>query len=941
MAYFYYFSQRIYTVKRRFKQQIFKTENNNRIPKEITINTLSFQSYNKRFNFSNEFLNYLDSSKAEHIQEHCIKRNGFNALIVKDPKIGYLTDDLKISLNYAKLSYRVLETYNFNPNTPVQQTPGKNEIIEKTFFVNYFTNYLKTNVLIKECFDIIIFENLMDYVNLVNGIDYSEILLDSEFDTMYSNEYITNQTYLDVEYLRYYINLIKPKLFLFITNNVHGGIYVNSESQIPYTLKLPPVDEKHGPKLRKIYDKIFYNSEHIKGFTVTPNINYDWDNEVLAYTEDLSVKTQKSKKLPLIYYLKNLQSSSKLSDQIFNQERIIFGARLHYWPFQILFYDCLLTLLKHSKLNDAKRLQLDKLRNKNRYFMIDIDDIFVGDYTNPSISDIKELINFQTRIRKRGITNFTINLGYCGNLYNSTKRSSQQLGYDYLLNNNKFFNWFPHSYSHQQPHEKNAAYLIESMKNNLLFAKKHNLNINTGYAVSPKHSGIYPIHKNLFKNWNKIFNITVTSTTNYPKMYPRSQRKGFIFNGIAVLPRQDYGLFSMHSKNKDLIGYKSNIFDSNHGRIFSNFFHNKVNVYMTHIPNFVNDHLARRKIEYILDTMRKHTNLVFKSGNPKNLAEIYFTEYPQEKNPIWTNPCNEPEALKLWSHRDMCHRFPKFVIVGPQKTGTTALLWFLSMNPYLKVNKMTEYFEETQFFSGENYKKGIDWYLDLFTDDSNCSSNCTKSNIQHIEKSATYFDNSHAPERVSKLLPDTTIIVILTNPADRAYSWYQHMKAHNDPIAKNFSFDSIVKYSVKSFGLVSNLSNEILRLQNKCLNPGKYVVHLNRWLEYFPPEQIMLLDGEKLKIDAPAEMTSLQNNLNLDAKINYKENLKFYTNKNFYCLKNGTNVKCMPRNKGRNYPPLDQTTRDFLDQYYKPYNTELKRWLNDRKFRRKITPAWI
>ncbi|XP_065315533.1 bifunctional heparan sulfate N-deacetylase/N-sulfotransferase 4-like [Gordionus sp. m RMFG-2023] len=927
-------------------------KNYNEILKEKTLDTLSFQSYNKRFNFSNKFLNNFDFANAEHINDYCIKLNGFNVLIVSDPKLTSLTKDLERSLNYARLSYRVLDTDNFNPDTAVQQTPDKNKTLDKDFFVNYFTNYLKTNVIInKECFDIIIFENLMDYVNLINGIDYSEIQHEGVFDTINGNEFITKQTNQDVEYLRYYINLINPKLFLFIITTIQEvqnivnfrstkikGIYVNKESQIPYILKLPVVDE-HGPKLGKIYDEVFSVSDSIRSFTLTPNITYHWENEILAYTEDLAAKTQN--KLPLIYYLKNLQSFTKLSDRILNQERIVFGARLQYWPFQILFHDCLLTLLKHSKLNDAKKLQLDKLKNKNRYFMIDIDDIFVGNDTNPSISDIKELIYFQTRIRKRGVKDFTINLGYSGDLYTNTKRSSQ-LGYDYLLNNSKHFNWFPHSFSHQQFHKANSTYLNWSMENNLLFAKKHNLSINTGYAVSPKHSGIYPIYNNLFKYWNKIFNITVTSTINYPYMYPKSQRKGFIFNGISVLPRQDLGLYSLQSTNKDLIRQSRSITpDLNHGYIFSSFFHNKVNVYMTHIPNFVNDHLAINVFEKILDTMRRHTNLIFKTNNPKNLANIYFTEYPQEKNPIWTNPCKDRNSLKLWNRPDDCHRFPKFVIVGPQKTGTTALLWFLSMNPYLKENKMTEYFEETQFFSGENYKKGIDWYLDLFMDDTNCSSNCTKSNIQYMEKSATYFDHSYAPERVSNLLPNTTIIVILTNPAERAYSWYQHMKAHNDPIATDFSFNSIVNFSVKSSGSVSNLSTKILKLQNRCLNPGKYVIHLYRWLEYFPPEQIVLVDGEKLKKDAPAEMTSLQNNLHLDAKINYKENLRFDTTKKFYCLKNNTKVKCMPKSKGRNYPPLDQTTRDFLDQYYKPYNTELKRWLNDRKFKRKVTPAWI
>ena len=42
-----------------------------------------------------------------------------------------------------------------------------------------------------------------------------------------------------------------------------------------------------------------------------------------------------------------------------------------------------------------------------------------------------------------------------------------------------------------------------------------------------------------------------------------------------------------------------------------------------------------------------------------------------------------------------------------------------------------------------------------------------------FEKSATYFDNEMAPKRVHALLPKAKLVVILTNPARRAYSWYQ------------------------------------------------------------------------------------------------------------------------------------------------------------------------
>ena len=60
-----------------------------------------------------------------------------------------------------------------------------------------------------------------------------------------------------------------------------------------------------------------------------------------------------------------------------------------------------------------------------------------------------------------------------------------------------------------------------------------------------------------------------------------------------------------------------------------------------------------------------------------------------------------------------CSRLPNFLIVGPQKTGSTALASFLSYHPLLVVNDNNPVtFEEVQFFSDdENYQKGIEWLV--------------------------------------------------------------------------------------------------------------------------------------------------------------------------------------------------------------------------------------
>ena len=73
------------------------------------------------------------------------------------------------------------------------------------------------------------------------------------------------------------------------------------------------------------------------------------------------------------------------------------------------------------------------------------------------------------------------------------------------------------------------------MSLNLLFLKQeHGIPTNSGYSVSPHHSGVYPVHEALYQMWKKLWNIRVTSTEEYPHLRPARLRRGFIHRGIMV-----------------------------------------------------------------------------------------------------------------------------------------------------------------------------------------------------------------------------------------------------------------------------------------------------------------------------------------------------------------------------------------------------------------------
>ncbi len=54
-----------------------------------------------------------------------------------------------------------------------------------------------------------------------------------------------------------------------------------------------------------------------------------------------------------------------------------------------------------------------------------------------------------------------------------------------------------------------------------------------------------------------------------------------------------------------------------------------------------------------------------------------------------------------------------------------------------------------------------------------------------------------------------------------------------------------------------------------------YAHHLDRWLLYFPPQQISVIDGEQLRLDPVTSMTKLQHFLKIRPIFDYSLHLRY------------------------------------------------------------------
>lgn len=62
---------------------------------------------------------------------------------------------------------------------------------------------------------------------------------------------------------------------------------------------------------------------------------------------------------------------------------------------------------------------------------------------------------------------------------------------------------------------------------------------------------------------------------------------------------------------------------------------------------------------------------------------------------------------------------------------------------------------------------------------------------------------------------------------------------------------------------------------SRCLNPGKYAQHLERWMSYFTPQSLHIIDGEELKTNPVEVMNELQKFLKITPFFNYTEHLRY------------------------------------------------------------------
>lgn len=222
---------------------------------------------------------------------------------------------------------------------------------------------------------------------------------------------------------------------------------------------------------------------------------------------------------------------------------------------------------------------------------------------------------------------------------------------------------------------------------------------------------------------------------------------------------------------------------------------------------------------------------------------------------------------------------PNFFIVGAPKAGTTSLYHYLDQHPQIYMSPIKEpsffaselrpenfhpRFREQLLRERENVRQYLagpmtekrfggpveDWhsYQRLFQN--------ARAGQAIGEASASYLWSPTAARNIAAKIPHARIVMILRNPADRAYS--QYLGAVNDGLVRR-SFREQLRLSRGSTSALFDVLNPMLEF-------GLYAPQVERYLQAFPKRNLKVILYEDYRGWPAATLSDLFAFLGIDAR---------------------------------------------------------------------------
>jgi hypothetical protein len=159
---------------------------------------------------------------------------------------------------------------------------------------------------------------------------------------------------------------------------------------------------------------------------------------------------------------------------------------------------------------------------------------------------------------------------------------------------------------------------------------------------------------------------------------------------------------------------------------------------------------------------------------------------------------------------------PNLIVIGGMKCGTSSLHYYLSLHPEIFMSKT----KELSFFS-DYWDRGVGWYQQHFPEESPVRGESSPNYTKHPAFPGV-------PERMASVVPHAKLVYVVRDPIKRIISHY------------------IDSFSWKREN--RNLDDALAVLEgNHYVNVSRYAMQLERYLEHYPIERVLVVAAEDLR----------------------------------------------------------------------------------------------
>jgi len=192
------------------------------------------------------------------------------------------------------------------------------------------------------------------------------------------------------------------------------------------------------------------------------------------------------------------------------------------------------------------------------------------------------------------------------------------------------------------------------------------------------------------------------------------------------------------------------------------------------------------------------------------------------------HPRFEMEKLREKDGRLNRDNIPTVFVCGAAKAATTSLWTYMVQHPSVHRSAL----KEPGYFTALRPMQSPKKYEDLFR-------HAGRKQVA-ADASTAYLTSPDSAERISSVCPEAKIIIVLRNPADRAFSLYRHMVWHG------FEYASTLREGLRLEE--ERIEDEEFLYKNPeyyynflYYQSGRYSEQVDRYLRYFRKRQILFL----------------------------------------------------------------------------------------------------